>query len=760
MRYRARAITVALPVVAAAVLVLFVAGQGSVAAHAEVARSDPAANSVLQESPDRIAVWFTEPVEPALSVLRVFDSQGSRMDDGNTIFNRDDETAASVGVEPLPEGTYTVAWRNVSKVDGHLVRGSFLFSVGVPLSGAETVAPEKPLFNFPAEPVLRWLTLLGALAMIGGPVFETLVARPVLFGRGARESVRRLGEKLASRSLALTWSAIVVFWVASALLLLFQASQIHETPLLSTLGGPAWSTVTDTTWGRAWLWRMLSALGLVASLVVPYIVSRRFNGEARSGLWVEAGRLAMLASGGAMLWTISMTSHGAAAAGIRPYALFADYLHLVASAFWVGALFHFALSVPLARRDLAPVDRRECLAALTPRFTGVAFLSVAVLIVTGVFGAWAHVSTPPALATPYGAALVAKLVLVAPLLFLGALNLFWVGPRLSNSEAAGRWLGRLLMGEAALAALVLASVGFLTSMEPARQVAAREGLVSSGSLSFEETVEGTGIELNIEPGQVGLNTVNVLLRDRLGAPVDDAEGVSVRLSYLDADLGEPAQEAATAEDMSYVLEDALISIAGAWQAEVTVRRPDSFDARTAFRFEVGRDGAGSATIAGSPETAKLLLGSGIVALGVLFMGFGLPLGGWYSRAGAGVMVPGLAGFVVGAALLASLQFGEPSSPEDLRNPYPPNAESLSAGSEVYERWCLSCHGESGKGDGPGAASLDPPPSDLGIHVPLHPEGVLFRYIRDGIPGTAMTGLGESLTDEEMWHVVNYIATLE
>ena len=624
-----------LPFVAAAFLVLYAAVPQTAAAHAEVARSDPAANSVLQASPDRVGVWFTEPVEPDLSELRVFDSQGSRVDDGTTLFDPSDETAASVGLEEIGEGLYTVAWRNVSKVDGHLVRGSFLFSVGVPLSGADKIASAKPLFNYPAEPVLRWLTLLSALAMVGGPIFELLVARPVFFGREALESLRKLGETVASRSSKLMWAATAVFAAVSMIQLLYQSSQIYEVPILSALGGPAWSTIADTTWGRAWLWRMLAVVGFVASLVVPHIVDRRAGDEAGSGQWRQAGRLAVLASGGAVLWAISMTSHGAATAGIRPYALFADYLHLSASAFWIGALFYFALSVPVARQKLAPSERLRCLAALTPRFTGVALLSVAVLIVTGIFGAWAQVNTPPALATPYGAALIAKLVLAAPLLFLGALNLFWIRPRLADNDTAGRWLGRLLIGEAALAVLVLVSVGVLTSMEPARQVAAREGLVAAPSLWFEETVEGTWIGLSIEPAHVGSNFAEVSLRDRLGAPIDNASSVSIRLTYLDADLGEPAQEAALSEDTTYVLEEALISLAGAWQAEVVVSRPDAFDARTAFRFEIRRDAASSAAIAGSPETAKLLLGSGMIALGVLFMGFGLPLGGWYSRVGAG-----------------------------------------------------------------------------------------------------------------------------
>ena len=252
--------------------------------------------------------------------------------------------------------------------------------------------------------------------------------------------------------------------------------------------------------------------------------------------------------------------------------------------------------------------------------------------------------------------MIAKTVMALPLLFLGGLNLVWVRPRLSRSEQAGAWLRRLLLGEAALALLVLASVGVLTSLEPARQVAAREGKGLPPAVLLEETVEGTRIALRIEPGRLGANDIAVTLRDRLGAPVDNASGVSVRLAYLDADLGEAAVEAVPAGDGKYMVEDGVIGIAGAWQAEVAVRRPDAFDAHTAFRFEVRPDAAGSASIAGSPETARLLLGSGLAALGALFMGFGLPLGGWYNRAGAGVMAIGFAGFAAGATLLASLWY--------------------------------------------------------------------------------------------------------
>jgi mono/diheme cytochrome c family protein len=56
--------------------------------------------------------------------------------------------------------------------------------------------------------------------------------------------------------------------------------------------------------------------------------------------------------------------------------------------------------------------------------------------------------------------------------------------------------------------------------------------------------------------------------------------------------------------------------------------------------------------------------------------------------------------------------------------------------------------------------LEPPPADLVVHVPLHPDAALFNFIENGIPGTAMAPLGSQLTDEEIWHVINYIRSFE
>ncbi len=43
---------------------------------------------------------------------------------------------------------------------------------------------------------------------------------------------------------------------------------------------------------------------------------------------------------------------------------------------------------------------------------------------------------------------------------------------------------------------------------------------------------------------------------------------------------------------------------------------------------------------------------------------------------------------------------------------PPSATSPASGSEMFATYCAVCHGKAGKGDGPAAAALKQPPSDL------------------------------------------------
>ncbi|GAP63439.1 hypothetical protein ARMA_1862 [Ardenticatena maritima] len=105
--------------------------------------------------------------------------------------------------------------------------------------------------------------------------------------------------------------------------------------------------------------------------------------------------------------------------------------------------------------------------------------------------------------------------------------------------------------------------------------------------------------------------------------------------------------------------------------------------------------------------------------------------------------------------------GLPEEALQLENPIPATEESIARGREIYAQNCASCHGDEGYGDGPAAAGLDPKPANLHMgHVQMLPDGGLFWIISHGVEGTAMPAWENVLSEEDRWHVVNYIRTFD
>ncbi|MCC6273925.1 MAG: c-type cytochrome [Deltaproteobacteria bacterium] len=95
-------------------------------------------------------------------------------------------------------------------------------------------------------------------------------------------------------------------------------------------------------------------------------------------------------------------------------------------------------------------------------------------------------------------------------------------------------------------------------------------------------------------------------------------------------------------------------------------------------------------------------------------------------------------------------------------------ESLQRGKELYAaNGCISCHGETGRGDGPASKSLL---DDQGRPIPARdytkgqylggdtPEAIHMR-LRTGLDGTGMPAFSENLTMEQGWDMAHYVLSL-
>jgi len=288
---------------------------------------------------------------------------------------------------------------------------------------------------------------------------------------------------------------------------------------------------------------------------------------------------------------ITLTGHAAAAQSLLP--LVADWLHLTSAALWVGSLLYLALAFAPGLGKAEAQERTRILGALIPRFSNLAFVAVAVLILTGAYATWANVpSVSAARATPYGRVLAIKLLLLIPLLVVAAVNLLSLRPRLAGAATSGatasaawplqRRFFRLVRSEAVLGSAVLLAAAILVLLPTSRQV---QALTPFGQpFVIVRQAGSVAARLRIDPYQVGENVFELKLADREGAPVRDAR-VRFMFQPMFEQLGAASAEAEALGDGRYVVKGAYLGTRGPWMLRVVVRIRGKEDAGVLFLAE-------------------------------------------------------------------------------------------------------------------------------------------------------------------------------
>ncbi|MDX3712656.1 copper resistance CopC/CopD family protein [Streptomyces europaeiscabiei] len=466
-----------------AVLVLFLlGGAGTASAHAALKGSDPVDGSVLDAAPRDITLRFTESVSLLEDSIRVVDPENRAVDTGKPGRAGGRADTASVTLPTgLDDGTYTIAWRVVS-ADSHPISGALLFSIGEP-SATAAVLPadltEDPLTSSLYD-ITRYFAY-GALALLIGVTFFLAV----VLG-GPSEALRRL--------LLAGWLALLL---ASAVLLLLRGPYERGTGVGAALD---LSVLRDTMVSRPGL-ALLARLALlaVAALLLVRVRGQGQRGEQGQERGREEWGKGALVSGALLSVGLAGTWAAAehASAGIQvPVAMTSSVLHLLAMAVWLGGLTALLTVLYRAPNTLS--------AAVVNRFSRLAFVSVIVLVVTGVYQSWRGLGSWSAFtSTAYGEVLVAKLVAVLLLLVAAAFS--------------RRWTGRL--GEAsAEAGAVDEAAG------PAEAVGSAEGAEGAASTTVAEPVKTASVQAADRAEVTARATVAVAARgpERVGATDSEA----------------------------------------------------------------------------------------------------------------------------------------------------------------------------------------------------------------------------------------------
>jgi copper transport protein len=583
-----------------AVLWLVVVGMPA-GAHALLRDSDPAAGASLDRAPSRVVLSFTERPEQGLSTVQVLDTGGRQVQRGQATLVPGEPLQLAVGLGDLPDGTYTVSWRAVSRDDGHLSAGSFAFGVGVapgpspqtqPASQGASPSP-SPAATAARLALYAGLTLLVGAAATGLAVSGRVMppdARPLLLTAAVLTVAGGVGRFLAEQ--ATTGAPLDTFLDSSTgqgLLRLTAGVVVTAVAtwfLASGLGPPTSdrgpsstldpSPTRDPAPARELTPAMEPAPAREPALAgggppegergrgpgpVPVAVHSPPAGEASAP--VETWRLVLVgvAAGLTMLLHV-LVGHAAGPSPLRSVNLFVQWLHLLAVGAWIGGLVWL----------LAGLGGRERPEQLTSavRFSRLAAPVLGLVAVTGLSralhlaGGWTGL-----VHSGYGRLLDLKVLLFFGLVALGALNRFRVVPALAGGVRRLDVLRRNVRGEVALAACILTITAFLSQLPPGKfvvaQAAAKPPAPPSVRVEGSDFATSVRIALSVSPGTAGPNTFTAKVTDYDSGEDWPATRVSLRFtSRSQPDVGASTLELAKGGDGLWRAQGSQLSIAGGW----------------------------------------------------------------------------------------------------------------------------------------------------------------------------------------------------
>jgi copper transport protein len=388
-----------------------------------------------------------------------------------------------------------------------------------------------------------------------------------------------------------SWAAAVVVTLVG---IPIQGVYAAGLPLSKVASSTVVSGVLDERFGRVSVARLV-LLALMAAVLAA--TARRPAAGTVDGPRMPAGLLAaagILSIG--LLLTPGLAGH-AATQDLVPLAIVSDVVHLAAVSVWLGGL-------ALLTAAVLPRRRADELAAVVPRFSGVAFGAVIVILATGTFQGWREVRSVAALTqTTYGRLLMIKVALFVVLVGLGWLSRRFVhahyriasGPsRLSPSpaaapaaSAAGRSGARLSFGpgaatadadgevtrlrrtvgaETVVAVAVLAVTALLVNAQPARSALAQP-------FSAEMRSPQVWVDVTVDPAKAGPAALHFYSLSPQGG-VAEVQDLTATLTLPSRDVGPlsvPVQRAGPGHFSAYNFN---IPLSGQWKLEVKVLLSD------------------------------------------------------------------------------------------------------------------------------------------------------------------------------------------
>ncbi len=513
---------------ALAATVVALAAPASAFAHAYLIKTSPSASVTVNHPPKEVDLTYDEAVEPRFATVSVTNPQAVQE---ATAPPRRSPTNADTLVTPLkpnlPQGWYLVYWRAIS-ADGHPVKGAFTFAVG-PNPGPAPQFQIPSLTESAATPgllVARWLMFLSFMCAVGLLLLRTFIARDV---------PRRVpGASVRSVSIAF-FASIGVALIVTPIYDVMSTAKFAQAGVFDL--GTVIPLLTSSHFGRSLLDLeiVLALLALAGAIAIWLDVGAR---KQRS----TAALLALIGALTAAVCALVVPGLAGHAAQTNPVwlSLLLDWIHLAAGSIWLGGLVGL-----LILGASVGVQRVPVLAAVVPRFSRIAFVSVMALVASGIGSALQHFPTLDSLwTTSYGKSLVLKLIVLGGTVLIAAVNFGWTAPRLrrvgdgADGSKPASVLRVLVSGEVVLVVGAFFGAALLTSLPPPPPALASLGAINANVGSNGQAMvkkNGYTLHFQFSPNKAAVPNTFAVKIEKDGKPVKGAD-VTATFTMLDMEM--------------------------------------------------------------------------------------------------------------------------------------------------------------------------------------------------------------------------------
>ena len=532
-----------------------------VSAHPFTEQTIPSLETNSAAGTTEVIVFFSEPVDLNFSELKVFDNNGDQIDNGDTDYY-EGELSLIVTTPPLEDGVYTATTKVLSKVDGHLVPGAFLFAVGDVVVDPSILGVEKSSeIVFLPEAGARFPGIIGQTIVLG-----VVIASLMIWGTQSKLSIKEELEKIElvhhGKFMSLTGIGLGLVFVSDILMIAVQTIRLETSPL----------NAIQTDFGNIWLIRMAITIVLLGI----------WFGLDRKKILTKKNQIPMLVMSLALIATTSLIGHGAAS-GETP-AVVLDYIHNLVAAVWIGGIFYFVFTLLPTFSQLKESNRENMSLVLIPRFSIAFIIAVGIVIITGPTLMW-FLESDVGLITEsiYGQLIILKIAIAAIMVGLGGFFQFKIQKNAEKNYSSGkisihRKLKRLLKVDATLGIILLGVVALLANGTlPAgeiQKVDAQEIVYGFKTTEFSENAK---FSIDISPFSSGANTILVKVSDFEGNQLYDSEQIHVKISNPSKNIS-PIEVPMSIKNISDTIQfqgELTFGFSGEWLVEIEAQRTEN-----------------------------------------------------------------------------------------------------------------------------------------------------------------------------------------